>query len=81
MTGQKHIGKKFLSEHGGGGSYRCCSVLLCVRARTVHAEFKRVSTLFNAHHKLGLFTISLFHIDMCVAAVQNFVQRDGDRIP
>ena len=50
MTGLKRTGKKFLSEHGGGGSYWCRSVLLCVRPRTVYAEFKRVSTLFNAHH-------------------------------
>ena len=50
MTGQKSIGKKFLSEHGGGGSYWRCSVLLCVRTRNVHVEFKEVSALFNAHH-------------------------------
>ena len=50
MTGQKLIGKQFSSEHGGGGSYRRRSVLLCVHAGTVHAEFKKVSALFNAHH-------------------------------
>lgn len=50
LSYNRRIGKKFSSEHGGGGSYWCGSVLLCVRPGTVHVEFKRVSTLYNAHH-------------------------------